>query len=290
LRKTAPNSLAAGTRLYDTAGRLWKVTNDAPSTPIEFLYDTNGNRRPGTGTAWTYDAQDRLTSDVTSSYAYLDSGELSTKTTGSETTTYSYTARGQLTGVAFKTSGTTTKTLSYVVDGEGRRVSKKVGAPATPALVRRWLYRNDLQIAAELDGNNAVVARFIYGTRNVPEYMVTGAVADCNTLANQANCYRIISDHLGSVRLVVRMNDGTVVQKIDYDEWGNATCSTPATCPTPPAGQPTVWFQPFGFAGGLYDPDTKLVHFGAREYDPAVGRWTSRDPVLFRGGEPNLFV
>jgi hypothetical protein len=47
---------------------------------------------------------------------------------------------------------------------------------------------NDLQIAAELDASNNVVARFVYGTRNVPEYMVTGAVADCNTVANQANC------------------------------------------------------------------------------------------------------
>jgi hypothetical protein len=27
-------------------------------------------------------------------------------------------------------------------------------------------------------------------------------------------------------------------------------------------------FQPFGFAGGLYDQDTKLVRFGARDYDP----------------------
>lgn len=25
-------------------------------------------------------------------------------------------------------------------------------------------------------------------------------------------------------------------------------------------------FQPFGFTGGLYDQDTKLTHFGAREY------------------------
>jgi RHS repeat-associated protein len=49
-------------------------------------------------------------------------------------------------------------------------------------------------------------------------------------------------------------------------------------------------FQPFGFAGGLYDPDTDLVRFGARDYDPAVGRWTSKDPILFNGGDENLFA
>jgi len=46
---------------------------------------------------------------------------------------------------------------------------------------------------------------------------------------------------------------------------------------------------PFGFAGGLYDTDTKLVRFGARDYDAEVGRWTSKDPVLFYGGDINLY-
>ena len=45
----------------------------------------------------------------------------------------------------------------------------------------------------------------------------------------------------------------------------------------------------FGFAGGLYDPDTKLVHFGYREYDPEIGRWLSKDPLLFGGGDSNLY-
>ena len=48
-------------------------------------------------------------------------------------------------------------------------------------------------------------------------------------------------------------------------------------------------FQPFGFAGGLYDRDTGLTHFGARDYDPFTGRWTAKDPIDFRGGDTNLF-
>ncbi len=39
----------------------------------------------------------------------------------------------------------------------------------------------------------------------------------------------------------------------------------------------------------MYDPDTKLVHFGYREYDPAIGRWLSKDPLLFGGGDSNLY-
>jgi len=47
--------------------------------------------------------------------------------------------------------------------------------------------------------------------------------------------------------------------------------------------------QPFGFARGLYDRDTKLVRFGARDYDPEVARWTAKDPILFQGGDTNLY-
>jgi RHS repeat-associated protein len=48
-------------------------------------------------------------------------------------------------------------------------------------------------------------------------------------------------------------------------------------------------FQPFGFAGGIYDVDTSLVRFGARDYDPSIGRWTNKDPILFRGGSSNIY-
>jgi RHS repeat-associated protein len=83
----------------------------------------------------------------------------------------------------------------------------------------------------------------------------------------------MITDHLGSPRLVVRTDDGTVVQRLDYDAWGNVLRDT------------NPGFQPLGFAGGLYDRDTRLVHFGARDYDPETGRWTSRDPLLFKAGD-----
>jgi RHS repeat-associated protein len=48
-------------------------------------------------------------------------------------------------------------------------------------------------------------------------------------------------------------------------------------------------FQPFGFAGGLFDRDTGLVRFGARDYDPETGRWTARDPIGFKGGDFNIY-
>jgi RHS repeat-associated protein len=45
----------------------------------------------------------------------------------------------------------------------------------------------------------------------------------------------------------------------------------------------------FGFAGGLVDRETGLTRFGARDYDPRLGRWTAKDPSGFAGGNPNLY-
>jgi RHS repeat-associated protein len=48
--------------------------------------------------------------------------------------------------------------------------------------------------------------------------------------------------------------------------------------------------MPFGFAGGLYDADTDLVRFGARDYDAVIGRWTAKDPQRWNGQQTNLYA
>ena len=130
-----------------------------------------------------------------------------------------------------------------------------------------FLYQNQLNPVAELDGTGAVVSRFVYASKgNVPDYMVKGGVT-----------YRIISDHLGSPRLVVNSTIGAITQRLDYDEFGQVITDT------------NPGFQPFGFAGGLYDRDTKFVRFGARDYDAETGRWTAKDPIGFAGGDTNHY-
>jgi RHS repeat-associated protein len=133
--------------------------------------------------------------------------------------------------------------------------------------VRGWLYADQFHIIAELDGIGTVISRFVYGTRtNVPDYMITAKTT-----------YRILSDHLGSPRLIVDTATGAVAESIGYDEFGNVLADS------------SPGLQPFGFAGGLYDPDTKLIRFGARDYDIETGHWTATDPISFGGGSSNLY-
>jgi hypothetical protein len=115
--------------------------------------------------------------------------------------------------------------VEYLVDGRGRRVGKKVNG----VLVKGWLWRGQLQPVAELDGAGNVVARFVYaGGVNVPALMVTPTAT-----------YRLVTDHLGSVRRVVDVATGAVVQELEYDAWGRVLLDT------------SPGLQPFGGLPGL---------------------------------------
>jgi RHS repeat-associated protein len=243
---------------YDAAGRLVAVTHNGVITT--WGYDANGNRTHVDGVQVAfYDARDRLLRHGDVTYDYASGGELRAKSRAGVATTYRYDAFGNLRGVELP-AGTA---IEYVIDGRQRRVGKKVDG----VLVQGFLYDGESHVVAELDGAGNPVARFIYGDRsNVPAYMIRGE-----------RRYRIVSDHLGSPRLVVDADSGETVQRIDYDAWGRVLRDT------------RPGFQPFGFAGGLYDRDTGLVRFGARDYDPETGRWTSQDSLLFRGGDFNLY-
>ncbi len=188
-------------------------------------YDDNGNRALGpSGQVGVVDAQDRLSAYGTKRYTYGANGELRTKVDAAESSTYTYDVLGSLISVGLRG-----KSIEYVIDGVGRRVGKRVGG----VLTKGFLYRSRLQPIAELDGAGKVVSSFVYGTRpNVPDVMVKAG-----------ETYRLVSDHLGSVRLVVNAATGAVAQRIDYDEFGVVTSDS------------NPGFQPFGFAGGLYDPD-----------------------------------
>ena len=109
---------------------------------------------------------------------------------------------------------------------------------------------------------------FIYGRNlNTPDLIVAGGAT-----------YRITEDHLGSPRLIINTATGALAEQLNYNTFGVVTTDT------------NPGFQPFGYTGGLYDQDTRLVLLGARDYDPTTGRFTTKDPSGFDGGDTNLYT
>ncbi len=246
---------------YDQTGQLTAVTKNGVIT-ASYSYGPNGNRQsgPGLSTPPSYDAQDRMLRYGVASYTYTPAGELKSKTTAGQTTSYDYDLLGNLIHASLPDGAR----VEYLVDGQDRRVVRKVNGSFTS----RFLWHDELKLAADLDADGNVTTLFVYAGRpNLPSYLV-----------RERQTFRLITDHLGSPRLIVNADSGEVRQRIDYDEWGNMTRDT------------SPGFQPFGFAGGLYDASTGLVRFGARDYDSLTGRWTSKDPRLFAGGSANLYT
>jgi RHS repeat-associated protein len=251
---------------YDDVRRLTDVTVDGVLE--EHLdYDLNGNRtagyKEGLGT-WTgeYDDQDRLLTYGPWTFGYTANGELETKTNSdtNQTWLFQYDALGNLLSVALPNGDL----VEYLIDGVGRRVGKRKNG----TLVRQWMYRDSLKPVAELDGAGNLLAQYGYGSRsNLPDYVRRGSAT-----------YRIISDHVGSPRHVVNASDSNDVPfTATYSTFGEVS------------GSGLDW-MPFGFAGGHFDPDTGLLRFGVRDYDPVVGRWTAKDPLRFGGRRSNLYV
>ncbi len=267
--ETWPEGTTSRRYVHDLAGRLTQVLDGIGVQLRRYEYDGggsgNGNRTAERGAAdallasGSYDAQDRLLAYGMASYSYTAAGELTLKASPLDTLATTYDALGNLVAAGYRqVSGpplspiVVGKSLDYRVDGQNRRVQKRLdGVP-----VQGWLYRNGLNPLAELDGEGALVHRYVHATHgHVPDLLMHADTA-----------YRMVTDHLGSVRAVVRATDGVVVQRLDYDAWGVLTRDEGGA------------FQALGYAGGIHDRDTKLVRFGARDYEPAVGRWTSPDP------------
>ncbi|MDP3277302.1 MAG: RHS repeat-associated core domain-containing protein [Deltaproteobacteria bacterium] len=244
---------------FDGADRLREVRRDGVVSET-YAYDANGNRTSatvdGVTRAGVADSQDRLRTYGEFAYTYNREGQWTERrdTRSGQSTRYRYDQGGALREVTLANG----QRIDYAIDAAGRRVGKRVGG----VWRSRWLYRDGLRPIAELDAAGAVQSVFVYASRaNVPDAIVRGG-----------RVFRVVCDHVGSVRSVVDASTGAVVQRLRYDAYGRVLeDSAPG-------------WQPFGFAGGLYDSDTGLVRFGARDYDAVSGRWTTRDPSGLSGG------
>jgi len=252
---------------YDLIGRLETVYKDSLLAEA-YSYDDNGNRLSennilrGISRSYTHSVEDHVLTAGADTYAFDVDGFLTSRTIASGahsgTATFDYSSRGELLSVTLPN----TDVITYDHDPLGRRVAKRVNG----VIVEKYLWQDATTLLAVYDGADALIQRFSYADGRMPVSMVYNAAT-----------YYLTYDQVGSLRAVTD-STGAIVKRIDYDSFGNIlTDSNPA------------FTVPFGFAGGLHDRDTGLVRFGARDYDPAIGRWTAKDPIDFAGGDLNLY-
>jgi RHS repeat-associated protein len=269
------HALTEPTYTYDPYGHLTLVKKGL-NTVESYTYDANG-RRTGDhdGRTYTYHADDRLLSVGNTAYTYTNDGARATKSLGGTTVAaYSYTPSGELGSVALTdpANSTNNRMVEYVYDAAGRRIARTLkNANGTVISVQKYLWAGMTTLLAVYDGTSGtdqLVARFEYAGGRMPLKMVQNGTT-----------YYLAYDQIGSLRAVFDTS-GNLVHEIQYDSFGNVQ----------PGTLTSSLVVPFGFAGGLSDTDTGLVHFGFRDYNPDTGQWTSKDPLCFSGGDLYLYA
>jgi RHS repeat-associated protein len=250
-----------------------------------YSYDSRGNRTNQT----QHDITGNTANDITTTQAFPPAGTQNTPTTAPNTgggtggahalmyttstgpnnpgaQSFQYDADGNTTAVT-STPGTTT--LTWTPDG------KLASLDATGS-------SGDSSYVYDASGNQLIRhdpghATLNLGSDELTLDTATGDVTDTRT-------YNLPDGLTG-----VLQPSGLTWQSAD--QHGTATLALDSTTldetrrPSDPFGQPrgtqpTVWAGDHGFVGGTADTATGLTNLGAREYQPATGRFLSPDPIL----------
>jgi RHS repeat-associated protein len=254
----AATATANITYTYDPLYRL-TAADYASGEFFHYTYDAAGNRlqltRNGSlTTTYQYDAANRLTTVGGVTYTYDHNGNLLSD--GSRSLTYD--TANRLTQVV---SGTLTTQYTYA--GDGVRLAQTVNGDATPGGATRYAVDRATpppQVLVESQIAGGQSQTYLYGLGVIGSHD-SGQPAPSGV---EGWAYQH-PDALGSVRQLTD-EAGQVTQARFYSPFG-----VPTVAVGTPAGS-------FGFAGEQRDAASGLIFLRARYYDPALGRFLTRDP------------
>ena len=236
------------TYFYDGGNRLDSVSYGNGNT-ASFTYDAAGNRSTctenGMTQSYAYDASNHLVSAGNTNYAFDLKGNLIEKSENGDTTSFIYDAIDRLIGIIHPTGAIST----FQYDPFGNRVAKF----DTNGIETRYVH-DYLNVLLELNNSNVTQARY-----------TSGLAADSwLAMERGGNAYYYHKDALLST---VQLTDAgeNVAQAYEYDVFGEI------------ANQTTSLENPFTFTGREKEMDNDLYYYRTRYYDPATGRFQSRD-------------
>ncbi|MBU7047231.1 MAG: RHS repeat protein [Theionarchaea archaeon] len=233
---------------YDGLDRL--TSANCTSWSHAYSYDKVGNRVVKDGVTYTINSVNEVTgsSDGTS-FAYDFNGNRIQKTQGDNTWEYSYDCASRL----MKIEKDSLILGEYIYDGDGKRIQVRENSVMTT-----YLYSG---INVLYEETSIGTATYIYGP--------TGRLAKRTTISGETNTFYYHTDHVGSTRLVTNQSKN-IVTEVSYH----------------PFGEPTEAVEePHLFTGKEKDA-TGLYYYGARYYDPDIGRFTTRDPLAGERSSP----
>ncbi|MBU7025318.1 MAG: hypothetical protein HXS48_00135, partial [Theionarchaea archaeon] len=235
---------------YDWLDRLVSAQGDYGS--ILYSYDPMGNRLSKNGLAYTYSNMNELLSISSgTTFTYDEKGNTVTKNDGINAWSYAYDTRNLLEQVVKDQQ----VVGEYVYDGNGIRIQKTEWIDSLEYYQTTIYVYSGLSVIYEKNLDTGQEATYVYGP--------TGRIAKkVNELIDYYH-----TDHLGSTRLVTA-ESGTVVTDAAYN----------------PFGEPiTEQEERYLYSGKERDSSTGLYYYGARYYDPQLGRFMTRD---FLAGTP----
>ena len=188
---------------------------------------------------------------ATMSYTYDAEGKLTQRHEGTDSDAFTYGWGGMLKQIQKTRASTVTQTVSYSYDGAGQRV-KVTDSGGT----RYFLYDGGMPLL-ELNAAKNITASYLYGT--------DGVVYRKKHTSTPSYEYHL-KNALGST-IIETNNSKTVTARYEYDVFGAVRSQTGTSN------------NVRKFTGKEYDADVKLYHFGARPYDPYIGRFPQRDPA-----------
>ncbi|WP_291330216.1 RHS repeat-associated core domain-containing protein [Desulfovibrio sp. UCD-KL4C] len=247
---------------YDNGGRLSKVICD--NAIVEhYQYGKNGERL-FVETSQTklrlfkYGQNMELLQAGEVKYMYDNQGRMVMKNDLGQVTRYSYLESGPLHEVHLPDG----RRIEYTCDPLGRRISKSINGK----VVEKYLWQDLTTLLAVTDGEGLHPKVFSYDEEVNPVSM---------TYEGQTFFFAI--NQVGTIFMVADER-GNEVKRIINDSFGNLLLDSGVSLDIC-----------LGFAAGLADKDTGLVHLGYREYDPAIGRFITPDPLGFAGGDVDVY-